>query len=267
MLGASLTSLIIDSVKCSHYHCKEEKSGWGISMNTRKSMFVSAALLGMAAVLVSCSPTPKPRASVSTKTVDPSLPRSIGEMTFGDVLSIAQNAPRMSCAELSFAHLQSGVLGQVSRSKRVNTNARTRLLGGIIDTAASPRLEAELNCHCDVITPMPGFELYERRISLLKTAKNTNLNDGYLGLYPKNEAGQPRFLQPGEDVSDDVLNQLPPAEIIPPSDDCGWSCKGARKRTNEKAIAEGKPEPFPGLKKPRKMACTPDELAALRPAK
>jgi hypothetical protein len=104
---------------------------------------------------------------------------------------------------------------------------------------------------------MPGFELYERRDHLIKSLKNDVIRPELASFFPKDEKGKPRFLHFGELVTDAVLEKLPPTPIKDRLDNCPEDCKASRKRTNAKAVAEGKPEPYPLLQYPKKLLCAP----------
>lgn len=177
--------------------------------------------------------------------------------SLGDYTNVATRRKRMSCVELLLASLQGYALGVAARSSNIDADDRTRLVAGALSSTTKKPVDDELACHCDGANARPGFELYERRKHLMRL-KNDEIDPALTQFYPKDDSGAPRFLHYGEDVSDAVLRQLPPFAPGPEYDECGGSqaCKDGRVRANEKARAEGKPEPYPGGKKRRLNTCT-----------
>lgn len=215
-----------------------------------------AASIAACVALVACvgdapsqAPTPKIKAELKSDNGKDGI-------SFREVLNIAKNRAEMSCPELNLGSLKAYGLKSVANSKLVEADDTTRLLAESVGGSAYEAIEKELKCHCDRGAPMPGYEIFERRQYLQENRRNRRINQTYASFYPKDDTGQLRFLKPGEEIDRAVLEQLPPAAKTERYDNCGAQCKAARKRTNAKAVAEGKPEPFPNLQYPRKQACT-----------
>ena len=181
--------------------------------------------------------------------------RNPNNVTIGDVTNIATNRKKVSCIELTLGSLHSFMLGAIADPRMVKADESTRLVAGTIGNASKQLIEDEEKCHCDRGVPMPGHELYERREHLQKNLKNPSVRPELASFYPKDEQGQPRFLRPGETIDDSVLQGLPPVPAKARQDDCPERCKEARGNLNAKARAEGKPEPWPNLEHPKKVAC------------
>jgi hypothetical protein len=146
-------------------------------------------------------------------------------------------------------------LSIVAKAQSISADATTRAVADAVAKRAGPQIDKELECHCDGGVAQPGYELFERRLLLQKTRTNRTLNSEFISYYPKDAAGQPRFLEIGEPISRATLGKLPPAPQKERFDDCGRKCKAARARTNAAAVAAGKPEPWPNLQRPRKAQC------------
>lgn len=172
-----------------------------------------------------------------------------------DVKALVKNRAKLSCIELSLASLQATQLNVIAASKSVKASSATRKLARSVGKSASAAIAKEEQCHCDRGAAMPGYEIFERRLHLQKSKRNKRINRTLINFYPKDATGKPRFLRIGEPLDDRILAQLPPPIANKRFDDCGRSCKRARKRTNAAAVAAGKPEPFPNLEYPRKKAC------------
>lgn len=180
--------------------------------------------------------------------------------SFKTVMTIANNAAELSCIELTVGSLNAMALTMVSDARIVKASDATRKISGAIGKSASAKIAREEKYHCDRGAAMAGYEIFERRLHLQKTKHNRRLNQSLISYYPKDASGNPRFLEVGEKISRSILNQLPAPYENKRFDDCGRLCKAARKRTNAKAVAAGKPEPFPNLEYPRKPTRAQDGL-------
>jgi hypothetical protein len=197
---------------------------------------------------------PQPKGPSVTATLVPDNGKNSG-ISFKQVLNIANNSSELSCIELTLGSLQANALTSISNPRIVKASDATRALAGAVGRKATVAIDKELLCHCDRGAAMPGYEIFERRQHLQKNKKNRSLNASLTDFYPKDTAGKPRFLEPGEKLSKATLNKLPLPLSSKRFDDCGRSCKAARKRTNASAVAAGKPEPYPNLQYPLKKSC------------
>lgn len=176
-------------------------------------------------------------------------------ISFARVMNIANNARAMSCGELALGSTYAFALRSVANPKVASADALTRVAALKVGQEAGQKIDKEMQCHCHEGLATRGFEIYERRQHLQKNRANQRLNPELAGFYPKDTAGKPRFLEPGEPISRSVLTQLPPPNPVKRKSDCNRKCKEARARTNAKALAAGEPEPWPNLTRPRPKIC------------
>lgn len=216
-------------------------------MKTRSAIAAALALT----VLAGCSETPSsPQPQIEAALVPAGAkPDAKGAtISMKELASIATNRASMSCYELFTGSLQAMGLKAVGTSSMVKADAATRRLAGTMGAASYTLINSEKDCHCDGLTPQPGYELFERRTHLLGATSRGQMKPELMAYYPKDATGQPRFLEPGELIPAATLQSLPPVtRSAPVRDDCDYGCKQARKRTNDAAVKEGKPEPWPGL--------------------
>lgn len=168
---------------------------------------------------------------------------------------IVKNRAKLSCIELTVGSLKASGLTVISKSKAVIASSAARKLARSAGKKGAAAIDREERCHCDRGAAMAGYEIYERRSHLQKNKHNKRLNKKLMSFYPKDAAGKPRFLMIGERLDKSILLALPKPRENKRYDDCGRLCKRSRKRTNAKAVAAGKPEPFPNLEYPRKKSC------------
>lgn len=208
--------------------------------------------------IASCSQTDSgTRGPQIQATLQSALPDNEGDgINLGNLLALADNAPQMSCIELTVGSLRATGLNAVSDSRIVKADTATRIVAGSVGSVAKQKIDKELECHCDRGQPMPGYEKWEKRSHLIKSRTNRTLKPQLMSLYPRDENGNPRFLRIGEPLEESIIAQLPPVPTPARFDDCGRQCKAARARMNAAAIAEGKPEPWPNLQPPRKAQCS-----------
>ena len=176
-------------------------------------------------------------------------------VSVGTVLNIAVNRAQMSCLELLLGDIHAMTYSMAATSNAIKGDETLRQLASLLGAPSQRLINQEQKCHCDIGSAMAGYELFERRTHLFKTRKAKKPQAEFAEFYPRDENGQLRFLRYDEAISEDVLQQLPPVAIPEPYDDCGRSCRAARKRTNAAALAEGKEEPYPDLKRRPKAAC------------
>ena len=228
----------------------------GQGASVRRTATLGATTV-LSALLAACSaPTPAgPSMTATLKPLTEEERRNPNNVTIGDVTNIATNRKKVSCIELTLGSLHSFMLGAIADPRMVKADESTRLVAGTIGNASKQLIEDEEKCHCDRGVPMPGYELYERREHLQKSLKNPSVRPELASFYPRDEQGQPRFLRHGEAIGDNLLQSLPPVPAKARHDDCYQDCKDARARTNATARAEGKPEPWPNLEHPKKIAC------------
>lgn len=213
------------------------------------------AVMSAMIIASACSNSDTAAPSLADPKDSATLATSANAISSEEATNIAKNRKRMSCLELTLAQSAPPPEQDASTDAPPSKGAQKTAADAAAAVPPQDLITAELACHCDGGHPISGYELYERRENLLRSAKYPNIREELAAYYPRDKKGGPRFLDNGEPMSDETLKKLPVVPLRAKTETCGPDCKAKREQANAKAVAEGQPKPFPDIDASGAAAC------------